>query len=58
MALSDKVLYNENATLQDLLDAGLCKLSYVGQTKARSGVKKDKTKTLDQPCRISHRTCD
>ena len=48
MALSDKVLYNENATLQDLLDAGLCKLSYVGQTKARSGVKKDKTKTLDQ----------
>lgn len=48
MALSDKVLYNENATLQDLLDAGLCHLTYVGQTKARSGVKKDKTKTLDQ----------
>lgn len=48
MALSDKVLYNENATLQDLLDAGLCKLTYVGQTKARSGVKKDKEKTLDQ----------
>lgn len=48
MALSDKVLYNENATLQDLLDAGLCKLTYIGQTKARSGVKKDKTKTLDQ----------
>lgn len=47
-ALSDKVLYNENATLQDLLDAGLCKLTYIGQTKARSGVKKDKTKTLDQ----------
>lgn len=48
MALSDKVLYNENATLQDLLDAGLCKLTYIGQTKARSGVKKDKEKTLDQ----------
>lgn len=48
MALSDKVLYNENATLQDLLDSGVCKLTYVGQTKARSGVKKDKSKTLDQ----------
>lgn len=46
--LSDKVLFNENATLQDLMDAGLCKLTYVGQSKARSGVKKDKNKTLDQ----------
>ena len=48
MALSDKVLFNENATLQDLIDAGMCKLTYVGQSKARSGVKKDKSKTLDQ----------
>lgn len=48
MALSDKVLYNENATLEDLLNSGLCKLTYVGQTKARSGVKKSKEKTLDQ----------
>lgn len=47
-ALSDKVLYNENATLEDLLNSGLCKLTYVGNSKARSGVKKDKTKTLDQ----------
>lgn len=46
--LSEKVLYNDNATLDDLLNSGLCKLTYVGQTKARSGVKKDKTKTLDQ----------
>lgn len=48
MALAEKVLYNENATLQDLLNSGKCNLTYVGQTKARSGVKKDKTKTLDQ----------
>lgn len=48
MALSDKVLFNENSTLQDLIDAGMCKLTYVGQSKARSGVKKDKSKTLDQ----------
>lgn len=46
MALSDKVLYNENATLQDLLDSGCCRLTYLGQTKARSGVKKDKNKSL------------
>lgn len=38
----------KETSLQDLLDAGLCHLTYVGQTKARSGVKKDKTKTLDQ----------
>ena len=44
--LGEKVLYNENATLQDLLDSNLCKLTFVGQSKARSGVKKDKTKTL------------
>ena len=48
LALSEKVLYNDNATLQDLLDSGLCKLTYVGQTKARSGVKKDKTKSLNE----------
>ncbi|MDE6651722.1 MAG: hypothetical protein K2K08_04875, partial [Paramuribaculum sp.] len=48
MALSDAVLYNENATLKDLLDSGKCKLTYVGQTKARAGVKKDKEKTIDQ----------
>lgn len=44
--LADKVLYNSDATLQDLLNAGVCKLTYIGQTKARSGVKKDKSKTL------------
>lgn len=48
MILSDKVLYNENATLEDLVNTGVCKLTYVGQTKARSGVKKDKNKSLDQ----------
>ncbi len=48
MKLSDDVLYNEKATLQDLLNSGVLKLTYVGQTKARSGVKKDKSKTLDQ----------
>lgn len=46
--LSEKVLYNDNATLDDLLKSGKCKLSFVGQSKARSGVKKDKTKTLDE----------
>ncbi|MDE7466594.1 MAG: hypothetical protein K2M59_09265 [Muribaculaceae bacterium] len=46
--LADKVLYNENATIEDLLNSGVCKLEYVGQTKARSGVKKDKTKTLSE----------
>ena len=40
------MLYNENATIEDLINSGVCKLTYVGQTKARSGVKKDKTKTL------------
>lgn len=48
LALSDKVLFNENATLQDLLDAGLCELEFVGSTKARAGVKKDKTKTISE----------
>lgn len=48
MKLSDDVLYNDKATLQDLLNSGVLKLTYVGQTKARSGVKKDKSKTLDQ----------
>ncbi|MDE5821922.1 MAG: hypothetical protein K2H63_05500 [Paramuribaculum sp.] len=48
MALSDAVLYNDNATIKDLLDSGKCKLTYVGQTKARAGVKKDKEKTIDQ----------
>lgn len=46
--LGEKVLYNDNASLQDLLNSGLCKLEYVGQTKARSGVKKDKKKTLSE----------
>lgn len=46
--LSENVLYKEGATLDDLLNSGLCKITYVGQTKARSGVKKDKNKTLDQ----------
>ena len=44
--LAEKVLYNENATIEDLINSGVCTLTYVGQTKARSGVKKDKTKTL------------
>ena len=48
LALSDKVLYNDNATLQDLIDAGVCNLTYIGQTKARAGVKKDKNKSLGQ----------
>lgn len=48
MKLSDDILFNENATLEDLLNSGILKLSYVGQTKARSGVKKDKTKNLSE----------
>ncbi|MDE6669567.1 MAG: hypothetical protein K2K26_07775, partial [Muribaculaceae bacterium] len=44
--LGEKILYNDNASLQDLINSGLCKLEYVGQTKARSGVKKDKNKTI------------
>ncbi|MBD5310819.1 MAG: hypothetical protein HDS13_01455 [Bacteroides sp.] len=43
--LGEKILYNDNASLQDLINSGLCKLEYVGQTKAR-GVKKDKNKTI------------
>lgn len=46
--LAEDILYNENATLEDLLNNNLLKLSYVGQTKARSGVKKDKKKNLSQ----------
>lgn len=46
MELSEKVLYNDKATLDDLLKSGLCELEYVGHTKARSGVKKDKEKSL------------
>lgn len=46
--LSQIAFDKKDATLDDLLNTGLCKLTYVGQTKARSGVKKDKTKTLDQ----------
>lgn len=48
MKLADDILYNDNATIQDLFDSGILKLTYVGQTKARSGVKKDKEKTLSQ----------
>lgn len=46
--LSDKVLFNDNATLDDLLNLGVCELEYIGQTKASAGVKKDKEKTLEQ----------
>ncbi len=46
--LGEKILYNDKATLDDLIKLGVCKLTYVGQTKARSGVKKDKNKTLEQ----------
>lgn len=45
--LGEKVLYKEGgATFADLVNSGLCKLTYVGQTKARAGVKKNKEKTL------------
>lgn len=47
-ALGEKVLYNDNATLDDLLNSGMCKLKYVAQTKSRSGVKKNKEKSLEQ----------
>lgn len=44
----EKVLDKEGATLEDLLSAADFELEWKGQTKARSGVKKDKEKTLDQ----------
>ncbi|MDE6679819.1 MAG: hypothetical protein K2J92_00525, partial [Muribaculaceae bacterium] len=28
--LGEKILYNDNASLQDLINSGLCKLEYVG----------------------------
>lgn len=46
--LGSKIFYNNDATLDDLINLGVCKLTYVGESKARSGVKKNKEKTLDQ----------
>lgn len=46
--LGDNVLYKDGATMDDLLRLGICRLTFVGECKASSGVKNNDNKSLDE----------